>query len=317
MLLALSRRSAPRFLSTAAAAYANILVTSEGRVGVITLNRPKALNALNSAMVSEINAAAAAFDADARVGAIVLTGSERAFAAGADIKEMAGVTFPGNYARNMFAHWADLTKISKPLIAAVNGFALGGGCELAMMCDIILAGEKAQFGQPEVTIGTIPGCGGTQRLVRAVGKSKAMEMILTGARERDAARRAGLFICCCTSHSCTCTRTHTHSLSLHLFCAPGDYKMTAAEALATGLVARVVAPEKLVCEAVALGARIAAHSKPAVAMCKEAVNSAFEMSLAEGVRFERRLFHATFATRDQKEGMGAFVEKRAPQWKDE
>jgi len=170
-----------RFLSSPPAAYTSILVTSEGRVGVITMNRPKALNALNSTLVGEINAAAAAFDADAGVGAIVLTGSERAFAAGADIKEMAGVTFPANYSSNMFSNWADLTRISKPIIAAVNGYALGGGCELAMMCDIILAGDKAQFGQPEVTIGTIPGCGGTQRLVRTVGKSKAMEMILTGA----------------------------------------------------------------------------------------------------------------------------------------
>ena len=169
-----------RFFS-APAAHTSIITSTSGRVGVITLNRPKALNALNSALISELNAAASAFDAAEGVGAIVITGSERAFAAGADIKEMAPVTFPSNYTRNMFADWARLTTITKPLIAAVNGFALGGGCELAMMCDIILAGEKAVFGQPEVTIGTIPGCGGTQRLIRAVGKSKAMEMILTGA----------------------------------------------------------------------------------------------------------------------------------------
>jgi enoyl-CoA hydratase/carnithine racemase len=183
------------------------------------------------------------------------------------------VTFPGNYARNMFAHWADLTKISKPLIAAVNGFALGGGCELAMMCDIILAGEKAQFGQPEVTIGTIPGCGGTQRLIRAVGKSKAMEMILTG-----------------------------------------DYKMSAAEARERGLVSRVVPAAQTLAAAIDLAAKIAERSQPAVALAKEATNAAFESSLAEGVRHERRLFHATFATRDQKEGMAAFAEKRAPAW---
>ena len=177
-----TRTPALRFFSSAGApVYTSILVATEGRVGVITLNRPKALNALNSTLIGEINAAAHAFDTDASVGAIVLAGSERAFAAGADIKEMASVTFPSNYSRNMFSNWADLTKIGKPLIAAVNGYALGGGCELAMMCDIILAGEKAVFGQPEVTIGTIPGCGGTQRLVRTVGKSKAMEMILTGA----------------------------------------------------------------------------------------------------------------------------------------
>ena len=176
--LASSSAAAP---AAPAAAYSCILVSTEGRVGVITLNRPKALNALNSTLIGEINAAAAAFDADAGIGAIVLAGSERAFAAGADIKEMAAVTFPANYSRNMFSNWAELTRITKPVIAAVNGYALGGGCELAMMCDIILAGDKAQFGQPEVTIGTIPGCGGTQRLVRAVGKSKAMEMVLTGA----------------------------------------------------------------------------------------------------------------------------------------
>jgi len=220
-------------------------------------------------------AAARAFDSDASVGAIVLTGSERAFAAGADIKEMAGARFIDVFARNMFSEWADLTKIVKPTIAAVNGFALGGGCELAMMCDIIVAGETAQFGQPEVTIGTIPGCGGTQRLVRAVGKAKAMEMVLTGDR------------------------------------------IGAAEALAAGLIARVVPAARTVEVAVEMGAKIAALSKPVVAMAKEAVNAAFEMSLAEGVRFERRVFHATFATLDQKEGMAAFVEKRKPAFKDE
>jgi enoyl-CoA hydratase/carnithine racemase len=277
MLLA---RAARRAASTAAApTYEFILAARAGakaNVGLITLNRPKALNALSNAMVAEINAAARAFDADGAVGAIVITGSERAFAAGADIKEMAAVTFPAVYSRNMFAHWADLTRIAKPVIAAVNGFALGGGCELAMMADIILAGDGAVFGQPEVTIGTIPGCGGTQRLIRAVGKSKAMEMILTG-----------------------------------------DYKMGAAEAAAAGLVARVVPAAALLGEALALAGKIAERSQPVVALAKEATNAAAEMTLAEGVRFERRLFHATFATADQKEGMAAFVGKRAPVWKHE
>lgn len=279
-MFAIRRSPAPslvRFFS-ASPTYEFILAARAGaqsNVGLITLNRPKALNALNSRMVAEINAAARAFDADAGVGSIVITGSERAFAAGADIKEMASVTFPSNFTSNMFVHWAELTRITKPTIAAVNGFALGGGCELAMMCDIILAGDKAQFGQPEIMLGTIPGCGGTQRLIRAVGKSKAMEMILTG-----------------------------------------DYKMGAAEAAASGLVARVVPAEKLLDEALALATRIASHSKATTALCKEATNAAFEMTLAEGVRFERRLFHATFATKDQKEGMAAFVEKRKPTWTD-
>ena len=267
-----------RALSTAAAPYEFILSSragADGKVGLITLNRPKALNALNSRMVSEINDAARGFDADAAVGAIVITGSERAFAAGADIKEMAAVAFPANFTSNMYGHWAELARITKPTIAAVNGYALGGGCELAMMCDIILAGDGAVFGQPEVTLGTLPGCGGTQRLIRAVGKSKAMEMILTG-----------------------------------------DYKMSAAEAAATGLAARVVPAAALLADALALASKIAAHSKPAVALCKEATNAAFEMTLAEGVRFERRLFHASFATADQKEGMAAFVGKRKAKWTD-
>ena len=188
---------------------------------------------------------------------------------------MAALTFPATYSGNLFASWADLTKISKPTIAAVNGFALGGGCELAMMCDIIIAGEGAQFGQPEVTIGTIPGCGGTQRLLRAVGKSKTMEMVLTG-----------------------------------------DYRMSAAEALQSGLVARVLPPGQLVDAAVAMGAKISERSKPIIAMAKEAVNAGYEGSLAEGVRQERRLFHASFATHDQKEGMAAFVAKRKPAFTD-
>jgi len=258
------------------ASYETVLVeTRPGGVGVITLNRPKALNALSRALIRDITAAAGAFEADASVGAIVLAGSDRAFAAGADIKEMAGATFPGTYSRDMLGDWAAVAALRKPTVAAVNGFALGGGCELAMMCDIIVAGDTAVFGQPEVTIGTIPGCGGTQRLVRAVGKAKAMEMILTG-----------------------------------------DYKMDAAEALRAGLVARVVPAGETLAAAVELAARIARWSKPAVAMAKEAVNAAFESSLAEGVRFERRLFHSTFATADQKEGMAAFAAKRKPVWKD-
>lgn len=243
-------------------------------MGVITLNRPKALNALNGQLIGEINSAAKAFDADPSVGAIVLTGSEKAFAAGADIKEMASRAFIDVYSKNMFQEWADLTKIQKPTIAAVNGFALGGGCELAMMCDIIVAGENAQFGQPEVTIGTIPGCGGTQRLIRAVGKSKAMELVLTGDR------------------------------------------MPASEALTYGLVARVTPVDKTLETAVAMGQKIASYSKPVIAMAKEAVNASYEMTLAEGIRFERRMFHTTFATKDQKEGMGAFVEKRKPAFTD-
>jgi enoyl-CoA hydratase len=251
-----------------------ILTEKRGGVGLITLNRPKALNALNSQLIREINAAARAYDADASVGAIVLTGSMKAFAAGADIKEMAALPFADVWRNNMFTEWADLTRIKKPTIAAVNGFALGGGCELAMMCDIIIAGDGAQFGQPEVTIGTIPGCGGSQRLIRAVGKSKAMEMILTGDR------------------------------------------MGAAEALQFGLVSRVVPADALVDSAVATGAKIAALSKPVIAMAKEAVNAAYEGTLAEGVRLERRFFHASFALADQKEGMAAFVGKRKPTFTD-
>lgn len=262
-----------RYLSTGNLEF--VLTETRGKVGLITLNRPKALNALNDQLISEITAAAKAFDAHAGVGAIVLTGSERAFAAGADIKQMASQTFPNTYSSNMLGQWADLTKISKPVIAAVNGYALGGGCELAMMCDIIIAGDKAQFGLPEVTLGTIPGCGGTQRLVRAVGKSKAMEMILTAER------------------------------------------MPAEEMLRFGLVAKVVPADKLVEAAVEMGAKIACFSKPIIGMAKEAVNASYEMSLAEGVRFERRLFHSTFATQDQKEGMAAFAEKRKPVFKDQ
>ena len=269
-LILVERRAAPPSKSGGAG-------PAHGGVGLVTLNRAKALNALNSQLVAEIVAALRAFDADASVGAVVLTGSERAFAAGADIKEMAPRSFAECRATDMFAEWADVARARKPIVAAVNGFALGGGCELAMMCDVIYAGETAVFGQPEVLLGTIPGCGGTQRLVRAVGKSKAMEMVLSG-----------------------------------------DYRMSAQEALACGLVSRVLPPGAPVVDAaLALAHRMAALSHLAVGMAKEAVNAAFESSLAEGVRLERRFFHATFATRDQKEGMAAFQEKRAAAFKNE
>jgi enoyl-CoA hydratase/carnithine racemase len=235
----------------------------------------QALNALCNALMDEVNAAAKDFDKDSSVGAIVLHGDDRAFAAGADIKEMAGRTYMECFKNNMFASWGDLAKTTKPTIAAVNGFALGGGCEVAMMCDIIIAGENAQFGQPEVTIGTIPGGGGTQRLIRAVGKSKAMELILTGDR------------------------------------------MGAAEAKQCGLVARVVPVEETVPQAIALGEKIASLSQPIIAMAKEATNAAYEGTLEQGLVFERRLFHSSFATHDQKEGMSAFAEKRKPEFKHE
>ena len=263
------------FASTAAASYEHLLVDqvgADGEVTLITLNRPKALNALCDGLIAELNEVALAADADPGVGAIVVTGSQKAFAAGADIKEMETQTYISTYTANMFSQWADLTKIQTPTLAAVNGYALGGGCELAMMCDIMLAGDTAKFGQPEITLGTIPGCGGTQRLIRAVGKSKAMEMCLTGNM------------------------------------------MDAEEAHARGLVARVFPADDLVDEAVAMAAKIAAFSRPVTQMCKEAVNASYEMSLAEGVRFERRVFHSTFSTADQKEGMGAFVGKRKPEW---
>jgi len=240
------------------------------RVALITLNRPKALNALCDALVGELTAHLHALDSDPAVGAIVITGSERAFAAGADIKEMASRTFPDTYASNMLGAWHQVSKMRTPIIAAVNGFALGGGCELAMMCDIILAGDKARFGQPEILLGTIPGCGGTQRLTRAVGKSKAMELVLTGDQ------------------------------------------ISAQDAEKAGLVSRVVPAEELVPKAIEVADKIAALSKPIAMMAKEAVNASFESSLEEGIRFERRLFHQTFATKDQKEGMDAFVNKRKP-----
>jgi enoyl-CoA hydratase/carnithine racemase len=255
--------------------YEFLEVETRDKVGLVTLNRPKALNALCEGLIAELNEVTQGMDSNPDIGAIVITGSKKAFAAGADIKEMASRQFIDVYKNNMFAEWADLTTVKKPVIAAVNGYALGGGCELAMMCDIILAGDKAKFGQPEVTIGTIPGCGGTQRLIRSVGKSKAMMMCLTGDM------------------------------------------IGAEEAEAAGLVAKVYPADDLLDEALSMADKIAGMSKPVIAMCKEAVNASYEMTLAEGVRFERRVFHSSFATKDQKEGMGAFVEKRAPAFKDE
>jgi enoyl-CoA hydratase len=253
--------------------YANIIVETKGRVGVIRLNRPQALNALNQALIAELIQAIDAFDADANVGCLLITGSDKAFAAGADIKEMADKTFIEAYLGNFAGSWDRAAHARKPMVAAVAGFALGGGCELAMHCDIVIAADNAKFGQPEIKIGVIPGIGGTQRLTRAVGKAKAMEMILTGRM------------------------------------------MDAAEAERSGLVARVVPAASLMEEAMKVADTIANLSLPSVLAAKEAVNRAFESPLAEGVIFERRIFHALFATEDQKEGMKAFVEKRKPQWK--
>ena len=250
-----------------------IIVATKGRVGTITLNRPQALNALNSTLISELNAALDAFEADGGIGAIVITGSEKAFAAGADIKEMQAKTFQEVYGEDFISSWERITRCRKPVIAAVAGFALGGGCELAMMCDFIIAADTAKFGQPEITLGIMPGAGGTQRLTRFVGKSKAMEMCLTGRM------------------------------------------MDAAEAERAGLVSRVVPAADLLAEAEKAAAKIASMSLPAVMMTKETVNRAYETTLAEGIRFERRLFHAMFATEDQKEGMAAFAEKRKPAFK--
>lgn len=253
--------------------YEYILAEQKGGVGLITLNRPKALNALCNGLLDDLIHAARVFDETDSVGAIVITGSEKAFAAGADIKEMSVRTFPDTYYKNMFRNWTDITKIVKPTIAAVSGYALGGGCELAMMCDIMIASESAKFGQPEITLGVIPGCGGTQRLIRAIGKSKAMEMVLTGNM------------------------------------------INAEQAERDGLVCRVVPNDELMKAALEMGEKIASFSRPSVAMAKETVNASYEMTLEEGVRFERRMFQSMFAFEDQKEGMSAFVEKRKPSWK--
>ena len=255
-------------------AYENIIVDTKGHVGLITLNRPKALNALSNGLVSELGQALDAFEADEDIGAIVITGSEKAFAAGADIKEMASKSFTDCYLQDFITSgWEAVTKVRKPVIAAVAGFALGGGCEVAMMCDFILAGDNAKFGQPEITLGIIPGAGGTQRLTRAVGKAKAMEMVLTGRL------------------------------------------IDATEAERCGLVSRVVPVAELLDEALKVAERIASMGRVAVLAAKESVNRSYETTLAEGVHFERRLFHALFATEDQKEGMAAFAEKRQPNFK--
>ncbi|MAO91872.1 MULTISPECIES: enoyl-CoA hydratase [unclassified Hwanghaeella] len=253
--------------------YEQILTEKKDAVGIITLNRPKALNALCATLIKELGRALDDMEADDAIGAIVLTGSEKAFAAGADIKEMAGKSFMDVYLQNFITEgWERVTTCRKPVIAAVAGYALGGGCELAMMCDFIIAADTAKFGQPEITIGTIPGAGGTQRLTRFVGKSKAMEMCLTGRL------------------------------------------MDAEEAERAGLVSRVVPAEELLGDALKTAGKIANLSRPVVLMAKECVNRSYETTLAEGIRFERRVFHSTFATDDQKEGMAAFAEKRTPKW---
>jgi enoyl-CoA hydratase len=256
-----------------AMSYQNILVETKGRVGIIKLNRPQALNALNRALATELSQAIDAYEADEAIGCLLITGNEKAFAAGADIKEMADKTFIETYLGNFAGDWDPAAKARKPIVAAVAGFALGGGCELAMQCDLIIAADNAKFGQPEIKLGVIPGIGGTQRLTRAVGKAKAMDLILTGRM------------------------------------------MDAAEAESAGLVARVVPAANLMEEAMKVADTIATMSLPSVLAAKEAVNRAFESSLAEGVMFERRIFHSLFATDDQKEGMKAFIEKRKPQWK--
>ncbi|MEE4237013.1 MAG: enoyl-CoA hydratase [Anderseniella sp.] len=248
--------------------YNNIIVETRDAVGLIRLNRPDALNALNSALITELNEALDMFEQDASIGCIVLTGSEKAFAAGADIKEMQSKSYMDTYMGDFIGKWERLADVRKPVIAAVAGYALGGGCEIAMMCDFILAADTAKFGQPEINLGVMPGAGGTQRLTRFVGKSKAMEMCLTGRM------------------------------------------MDAAEAERAGLVSRIVPADQLVDEAIKVAGVIAAKSRPIAMMTKESVNRAYETTLAEGVRFERRLFHSMFATNDQKEGMSAFAEKR-------
>ncbi|MGY4711262.1 enoyl-CoA hydratase [Mycolicibacterium sp. CBM1] len=250
--------------------YETILVDRDERVGTITLNRPKALNALNSQVMIELTTAAAQFDADPGIGAIVITGNEKAFAAGADIKEMATLSFSEVFDADFFATWGKLAAVRTPTIAAVAGYALGGGCELAMMCDLLIAADTAKFGQPEIKLGVLPGMGGSQRLTRAIGKAKAMDLILTG-------------------------RT-----------------IDAAEAERSGLASRVVPAAELLTEAKAVATTISQMSRSAARMAKEAVNRAYESTLAEGLLYERRLFHSAFATEDQTEGMAAFTEKRAP-----
>ena len=255
-------------------AFETILLDIHGKVGLITLNRPQALNALNAQIVGEINQALDQLERDPNIGCVVLTGSAKAFAAGADIKEMAELQYPQIYVDDLFSDADRIANRRKPIIAAVSGFALGGGCELAMMCDFILAADNAKFGQPEINLGVLPGMGGTQRLTRAVGKAKAMELCLTGRL------------------------------------------MGAEEAERAGLVARIVPQAELLEEALKVAATIASKSIPVSMMVKESVNRAFEVTLSEGVRFERRVFHAAFATEDQKEGMAAFIAKREAQFTD-
>ena len=254
--------------------YENILLDIRESVGLITLNRPSAMNALSTPLMRELTDALDNLEDNIEVGAIVITGNDKAFAAGADIKEMKDKTFMEAYQENFItAEWERITRCRKPVIAAVAGYALGGGCEMAMMCDFIIAADNAKFGQPEITIGTLPGAGGTQRLTRLVGKSKAMEMCLSGRM------------------------------------------MDAEEAERAGLASRIVPVAELVDDAVKTAGKIASFSRPIVMMAKESVNSALETTLHEGIKVERRLFHAAFATHDQKEGMNAFAEKRKPEFK--
>jgi enoyl-CoA hydratase len=248
--------------------YQNIIVETRGKVGLVRLNRPQALNALNAALLGELGAAVDGFEANPDIGCIVITGSDKAFAAGADIKEMATKSFMDAFMNDLAADWDRVARARKPVVAAVAGFALGGGCELAMHCDIVIAADNAKFGQPEIKLGVIPGIGGTQRLAHAVGKAKAMDLCLSGRM------------------------------------------MDAAEAERAGLVSRIVPLASLMDEALKTADTIASMSLPALMLAKEAVNRAFETTLAEGIRFERRAFHSLFATADQKEGMAAFIEKR-------
>jgi len=254
--------------------YETIRVETRGRVGLITLDRPKALNALNRQLAAELQQAVAAFDADRNIGCMVVAGSDRAFAAGADIREMAEKTYPDVFMDDFFASWDLFAAHRKPILAAVAGFALGGGCELALMCDLLIAADNAKFGQPEIKLGVMPAIGGSQRLTRAIGKAKAMDLCLTGRM------------------------------------------MDAEEAERAGLVSRIVPAANLLEEALKIAEIIAAKSLPSLMMTKEAVDRAFEASLSEGLRFERRMFQAMFATHDQKEGMAAFVEKRDPKFSD-
>ena len=254
--------------------YSTIIAEKEDNIAIITLNRPEALNALNSTLMNELTMAVEEFENDTEIGCMIITGSQKAFAAGADIKEMAGFTFADAYGQDFITkNWESAAKARKPIIAAVAGFALGGGCELAMMCDYIIAADNAKFGQPEIKLGVIPGAGGTQRLVRAIGKAKAMELVLTGGM------------------------------------------MDAAEAEKAGLVARVVALEELLEVAKKSAKTIASYGRLSVLAAKESVNIAFESTLSQGLKFERRLFHALFATEDQKEGMDAFANKRKAEFK--